>query len=358
MTSCQFCGEPVQDAVEHRQWCADDAGAHHDALGPVVVLIAGAVVGLAPLLPWARVGPIGDLDLHQLYTAQRGAAFPLIFAVIAVAAVVVAVVGAPRTTARIATGVLALLTCVLVVRLLLSVRDVESLSVGAGPWVGLAGALTLLVAAAVPFWPGPSTSQERLHRGIAGATVALVVIGAGAAGLAEEAPSQRPLAGAPAPAFTAAAAVPSATTGVVVPSTTTVSARPSSAGTGPSRTAAEDLVRSKGFTPAPGTWSDPSALNVVLAGRAGAADSASQLAFFFHDGDYLGTDTATTSARIDLVRAERDTIVLSYQLYAAADPVCCPTRGSATVRYRWTGTALAPLDPIPTDDPSADGSRR
>jgi hypothetical protein len=350
MTSCQFCGEPVRDVVEHRRRCGDDTG----ALGPVVVLIAAAVVGLAPLLPWARVGAVGDLDLHQLYASQRGALFPLIFLVIAVAAVVVAVVGGPRTTARTATGVLALLTCTLVVRLLLSVRDVEHVSSGPGPWVGLAGAFALLVAAAVPYWPGRNTSAERFQRGLAGATTALVVIGAGIAGLAEEAPSQRPLAGAPAPAVTANAAAPPATTST----SATTTARPPSSSAGGSRTAAEDLVRSKGFVPAPGTWSDPSGLNVVLAGRRGAADSASQLAFFFHDGDYLGTDTATTSARIDLVRSERDTIVLSYQLFAAADPACCPSRGSATVRYHWTGTALAPLDPIPTDDPAADGSRR
>ncbi|SFQ05832.1 LppP/LprE family lipoprotein [Amycolatopsis rubida] len=123
--------------------------------------------------------------------------------------------------------------------------------------------------------------------------------------------------------------------------------------------AAEKLVRSKGYTPNSDTsWPRPKDLNVIVALKSDAQTSSSQMAFFFHDGRFLGTDTATPSANMSKKAQDSTTITLSYQLYQANDPNAENTGGAADVRYHWTGSKLEPLDPIPTDDPSADHSRR
>jgi hypothetical protein len=51
-------------------------------------------------------------------------------------------------------------------------------------------------------------------------------------------------------------------------------------------------------------------------------------------------------------------IALDYTLYEARDAQCCPSGGTATVRYRWDGTRLRPLDRIPPSSYSARDSRR
>jgi len=123
--------------------------------------------------------------------------------------------------------------------------------------------------------------------------------------------------------------------------------------------AAEKLVRSKGYTPNSDTvWPRPQDLNVIVALKSDAQTSSSQMAFFFHGGRFLGTDTATPSANLGKKAQDASTITLSYQLYQANDPNAANTGGSANVRYHWTGSKLEPLDPIPTDDPNADHSRR
>lgn len=123
--------------------------------------------------------------------------------------------------------------------------------------------------------------------------------------------------------------------------------------------AAEALVVAHGYRPSPTTtWTGASGLQVIIGTVLGSADGYDNLAFFFYDNHYLGTDSITGSANIQQLWSDDTTIALSYQLYNSQDPMCCPTGGSATVRYHWTGTHLIPLDPVPPTDPNVSLSRR
>jgi LppP/LprE lipoprotein len=88
-------------------------------------------------------------------------------------------------------------------------------------------------------------------------------------------------------------------------------------------------------------------LNVIIATSVGSADGGEQ-AYFFADGKYLGTGTADTSTGITASRLSGDLIVIRYALYNTGDPRCCPTGGTAPVRFYWTGAHLVALDPIPS----------
>jgi hypothetical protein len=96
----------------------------------------------------------------------------------------------------------------------------------------------------------------------------------------------------------------------------------------------------------------------VLVGVRNDSDGYEQHAFFFYRDDYLGTDTWDPSASVTVAWQSNDTAALQYALYRPDDPKCCPTGGTAEVRYQWDGTQLVALDPIPTNDPDAPLSRR
>lgn len=85
-----------------------------------------------------------------------------------------------------------------------------------------------------------------------------------------------------------------------------------------------------------------------------AADGYDQRIFFFYNGKYLGTDTKEPSIGVGVVWRADDIITLSYRLYHNDDPLCCPTGGEAFVRFKWNGTKMIALDPIPTKDWSGD----
>lgn len=122
--------------------------------------------------------------------------------------------------------------------------------------------------------------------------------------------------------------------------------------------AAQALVLARGYTPVPGTTYGADGLRAIVATRTGLADAADQHAFFFHDGNFLGTDAAEASAGITANQSDPDTITLSYAIYHLADTQSGPTAGAASVRFHWDGDHLQPLDPIPLSDAHADGSRR
>lgn len=86
---------------------------------------------------------------------------------------------------------------------------------------------------------------------------------------------------------------------------------------------------------------------MIIASAAGSADGHVQRAFFFVDGRLLRTDLTDASAGIQIAWRNDTTIALSYAIYAADDPMCCPKGGAMIVRYAWTGTRLKALDPIP-----------
>jgi LppP/LprE lipoprotein len=122
---------------------------------------------------------------------------------------------------------------------------------------------------------------------------------------------------------------------------------------------AQQRVRAEGFDPVdPGTYKSGSTLRVLLGVKSGSATSYNQQAFFFVGGRYLGTDTKGVSAGIRYEGQTDDTVTLAYALYEPNDPNCCPKGGTARVRYRWNGSRLTPLDPIPPESPNASGSRR
>jgi LppP/LprE lipoprotein len=85
----------------------------------------------------------------------------------------------------------------------------------------------------------------------------------------------------------------------------------------------------------------------VLIGRPAAEDAGPRRAFFFVGGRFIGHDSDAPSARLRLVRARDRAVTLSYRLYEAGDRRCCPGGGTARVRFRWDGGALAPQDEIP-----------
>jgi hypothetical protein len=122
---------------------------------------------------------------------------------------------------------------------------------------------------------------------------------------------------------------------------------------------AEASVRARGYFPIDASAYDPRApLAAIVGVRKGSADASAQRAFFFAAGHLVGTDTRTDSARIRVALMRPPVIALRYELFRPRDPQCCPTAGSATVRYRWSGARLEPLDPVPPSSYSAAGSRR
>lgn len=93
---------------------------------------------------------------------------------------------------------------------------------------------------------------------------------------------------------------------------------------------------------------DPRApLSVLIGVRRETADGLGRYAFFFHEGRLLGTDTSEESAAVSLVGQTGQTVTLIYPLYRPGDGACCPSGGSAQVRFRWNGARVEPLDPIP-----------
>ena len=128
---------------------------------------------------------------------------------------------------------------------------------------------------------------------------------------------------------------------------------------GGSLAAALAAVRRAGYTPADVSGYDPGrTLSVIVAVLSGSADGHPQRAFFFHDGQPAGNDSTSASAALSWVWSTDDTVAIQYQLYRPSDPMCCPSAGAATVRFRWSGGKVSPLDTVPTTSWSAATGRR
>lgn len=104
-------------------------------------------------------------------------------------------------------------------------------------------------------------------------------------------------------------------------------------------------------------YEESSSLNVLIGTATGSADGYNKKAFFFYNGEYLGTDTSGASAQINVAWRDDKTIAINYILYKTKDPLCCPTAGAATVRFQWNGNKMVALDPIPPTDWSINGHR-
>jgi hypothetical protein len=58
---------------------------------------------------------------------------------------------------------------------------------------------------------------------------------------------------------------------------------------------------------------------------------------------------------IGIVATEGGTVTVRYPHYQPTDPNCCPSLPDYVVRFRWSGTAVQPLDPLPPADQGAAG---
>ncbi len=70
-------------------------------------------------------------------------------------------------------------------------------------------------------------------------------------------------------------------------------------------------------------------------------------AVFVVDGRVVGY--GQPAAGIGIAWARGHLVALSYSLYRADDPMCCPSAGEAIVRYQWNGGRMEHLDPLPPD---------
>jgi LppP/LprE lipoprotein len=113
--------------------------------------------------------------------------------------------------------------------------------------------------------------------------------------------------------------------------------------TGPSAeglSAAEAVLRAKGFTV--GSTSDyhpDQTLRVLLGTRSGSAEGNGQQAFFFVDGRYIGTDAKRPSAQIHVLSQGDTEVALAYALAGGAQ---------ASVRFQLNNGKLVPLGAIPS----------
>ena len=115
-----------------------------------------------------------------------------------------------------------------------------------------------------------------------------------------------------------------------------------------SRAAAVSQLRSQGFEPVAVTDYRPRQGLRVLVGKAKASTGIrGRRAFFFVREEYLGTDAAEPSLRVRVLRQRDGVITLAYRLFSAADRPCCPTAGTARVRFTMADGRLVPEDPIP-----------
>jgi hypothetical protein len=111
------------------------------------------------------------------------------------------------------------------------------------------------------------------------------------------------------------------------------------------------VLTDQGFTPLGlsdfTSYPSPGGLHVILGATSGSGGA--EQAFFFVGETWLGTDTSAPSARITEVSRTPTTVTLSYGIYAAGDPQCCPSGAARDVTYqlREPHNQIVALDPIP-----------
>jgi LppP/LprE lipoprotein len=119
------------------------------------------------------------------------------------------------------------------------------------------------------------------------------------------------------------------------------------------------VVRAKGFTPNnTSDYHSNQALRVLIGTRTGSGDGYGQLAFFFVNGRYIGTDSSQPSATLRVVGQSDTEVTLAYPLYRKNDPLCCPGGGQATVHFQLNNGKLTALNAIPSASASATLSRQ
>jgi LppP/LprE lipoprotein len=108
------------------------------------------------------------------------------------------------------------------------------------------------------------------------------------------------------------------------------------------------VVKAHGYTPSDTSdYHSGQTLRVLIGTRTGSGDGYGQQAFFFVDGRYIGTDSSQPSATLKVVSQSDTEVTLSYPLYRAHDPLCCPGGGEARVQFQLNNGRLVPLQSIP-----------
>jgi LppP/LprE lipoprotein len=150
-------------------------------------------------------------------------------------------------------------------------------------------------------------------------------------------------------------AAPATTVPVATPSTAVPSSDdPDDTGGGPSSGAvarAIATIAEKGYSADPDDGRIGVTLSVFIGIASDSATAYNQKAFFFVGPElrYIGTDTTNPSRGIRVSWSTDATVALEYQLYRTDDANCCPSGGTAEVRYQWDGIQLTPLDEIPAE---------
>jgi hypothetical protein len=107
-------------------------------------------------------------------------------------------------------------------------------------------------------------------------------------------------------------------------------------------------VKARGYTPsATSEYHPDQTLRVLVGTRTGSGDGYDQQAFFFLGDRYLGTDSSQPSAAVRVVSQNDTEVTLSYALYHAGDPLCCPGGGTAHVSFQLNNGSLAAAQAIP-----------
>jgi hypothetical protein len=115
-----------------------------------------------------------------------------------------------------------------------------------------------------------------------------------------------------------------------------------------SRDAAVKQLRGQGFEPVSLTdYKTGQSLRVLLGRPKASTGVRGRRAFFFVRRDYLGTDAASPSLRVRVVRQRDGVITLGYTLFSPGDKPTKPTGGTAKVRFTISDGRLVPEDPIP-----------
>jgi hypothetical protein len=115
-----------------------------------------------------------------------------------------------------------------------------------------------------------------------------------------------------------------------------------------SRAAAVKQLRIQGYEPVSLKDYKPRQNLRVLIGRPKASSGIrGRRAFFFVREEYLGSDAASPSLRVKVLRQSGSVITLAYTLFSAGDTPAKPTGGVVKVRFTMADARLVPNDPIP-----------
>jgi hypothetical protein len=115
-----------------------------------------------------------------------------------------------------------------------------------------------------------------------------------------------------------------------------------------SRDAAVKQIRGQGFVPVSlADYKTGQSLRVILGKPKASTGVRGRRAFFFQRRDYLGTDAASPSLRVRVLRQRDGVITLGYRLYLSGDKPSDPSGELAKVRFTISDGRLVPQDQIP-----------